>query len=489
MNKNLVIGILAVLLVLGFLWGQLGNRSGKAAKQELKTVVSQLEQAETEAAKLQKTVQVSGEQLTKAQNDLKKLSKAGKALEAKISNNDAVVAALTREKDNLAGQISRMKNAPVVATDNNQQQVDALQKQVTDLQAALQTREHQLAAAKEIAEEARAKIEKFSSRMWIKSEVAPAEPGALSREELQAKLAKAESLLREMQHKFATAETAVEIQKQHLVATAEELAETRAKVKGDYSSRVWIKSELTPVEQETQEKEKLHTELAEMESSVQDLQEKIAVAEQGAQRAKELQEKLAKSESSFKELEEKLALVEQGSQKALELQEKSAQMELSLQDLQEKLAVAEQGVKKAEELEEKLAVNESSVQELQEQGTQAESTIQELKEKLEESALSIRDLGEKVAALDQTSITRKYEALRAQVMGFELMVENKDAVLEEMNKKLTHWNINKDLLLTTISEQQERLQKLQDANQGLLRDLAAKKKELAEEKKKSSAKP
>ena len=73
MNKNLVIGILAVLLVLGFLWGQLGNGSGKAAKQELKTAVSQLEQAETEVAELQKTAQMSGEQLAKAQNDLLKL--------------------------------------------------------------------------------------------------------------------------------------------------------------------------------------------------------------------------------------------------------------------------------------------------------------------------------------------------------------------------------------------------------------------------------
>lgn len=489
MNKNLVIGILAIILVLSFLWGQMGNRSERGAKQKLETAIAQLVQTETEAAKLQKTVQVSGEQLTKAQNDLKKLRKAGKALEAKISNNDVVVAALTREKDTLAGQINKMKNSPVVATSNNQQQIDVLQSRMVDLQAALQTREQQLVAAKEIAEESRAKIEKYSSGMWIKSEVGPAELGALSREELQAQLAKAESSLREMQHKFATVETAVERQKQHLVAATEELAETRAKVKGDYSSRVWIKSELTPVEQETQEKEKLQTEFSEMESSVQELQEKLAVAEKGAQRAEELQKILAKSESSFKELQEKLALLEQGPQRVLELQEKSAQLELSIQELQEKLAVAEQGVQRAKELQEMLAKGESSVQELQEKRTQAESTIQELKGKLEESALSIRDLGDKVAALDQTKLTRKYEALRAQVMGFELMVEDKDAVLEEMNKKLDHWNINKDLLLTTISEQQERLQELQDANQGLLRDLAVKKKELAEEKKKISATP
>ena len=489
MNKNLVIGILAIILVLSFLWGQTGNRSEKGAKQELETTIAQLAQTETEAAKLQKTVQVSGEQLTKAQNDLVELRKANKAFEAKKSKNDAVVAALTREKDNLAGQINKMKNSPAVATSNNQQQIDALQKKVADLQAVLQTREQQLAAEKEILAETRAKTKKQRSMMWIKSEVGHAEPGVLSTEELQAKLAKAESSTQELQEKLVIVEGAVHKQKQQLVAATEELAETRAKVKGDYSSRVWIKSELTPVEQETQEKKELQAELAKIESSVHELQEKLAVAEQGAQRAKELQVILAKSESSVHELREKLALVEQGPQSAQELQEKFAQMESSVQELQEKLAVAEQGVEKAKELEAKLAESESSVHELQEKLAQAESINQELQGKLEESVLSIRDLGEKVAALNQANLTRKYEALRAQVMGFELMVEEKNADLEEMNKKLDHWKINKDLLLTTISEQQERVQKLQDANRGLLRDLAAKKKELAEEKKRNSAKP
>jgi len=74
-------------------------------------------------------------------------------------------------------------------------------------------------------------------------------------------------------------------------------------------------------------------------------------------------------------------------------------------------------------------------------------------------------------------------------MGFELMVAGKNADLEEMDKKLDHWKINRDLLLTTIAEQQEQVKKLQDGNSGLLRDLAAKKKELAEEMKRNSAKP
>jgi len=467
MNKKMVIGILVVLLVLGFLWGQLGDRSGKAAKQELKATVSQLEQAEAEVVKLQKTAQMSGEQLAKAQNDLLKLRKAGKALETTISKNDVVVAALTREKDNLAGQINKMKKSLDVATANRQHHVVATEKPV----------------------ETEKEIEKQYSMVWIKSEVAAAEPGALSREELQAQLAKAESSIQELQEKFATAETAVEKQKQQLVAATKELAETRAKIKGDYTSRVWIKSELTPVEQETKEKNELQAELAKIQSSVQELQGKLAVAEQGAQRAKELQVILAKSESSIQELGEKLALVEQGPQRAQELQDKQVQMESSVQELQDKLIVAEQGVERAKELEVMLAKSESLINELQGKFAQAESTIQELEGKLEESALSIHDLDEKIAALNQTRLTRKYESIRAQAIGLELIVEERDAALEEINRQQDHWKINKDLLLSTIAEQHEGLEKLQEENRGLLRDLAAKKSELAEEKKKSSVTP
>lgn len=484
MNKNLVIGILAVLLVLGFLWGQMGNRSGKAAKKDLKTAISQLEQAKEEVARLQTTAQMSEEQLAKAQNDLQKLRKATKVLEAKISKSEALVAALNREKEKLAEQVDKMKHSPAMAPDN-QQQIDALRKQVADLQAALQAGKQHHAAATEKVKETKAKAEEKHALMWLKSEVIPAEPAAMSSEELRARLAAAQSSVNELQEKLAAAETEVEAQTQKLSAVQKELEETRAKVKGDYTTKVWIKSELSPIEQETQVKEKLQTELAKMKSSYAELQEKLAIAEKEAQRVQELQKILAQSESSIKELGEKLALVEQGPQKALELQGKLAEMEASFQKLQDKLAKAEQEVARVKELEGKLGESKAFIQELQEKLAQAETTNQELQGKLDEASLSIRELGDTVAALDQTKLTRKYKALRAQVTGLELMVEKRDAALEEMNKKLDHWRINKDLLLAEIADLQGQLEKLQEMNSGLLRDLAAKKKELAEEKKRN----
>ncbi len=69
MNKNLVIGILAAMLVLGSLWGQVGNKSKKVLKKEKEAVVAQLSQVQAETAKghdaflaktakLEKTLQV-----------------------------------------------------------------------------------------------------------------------------------------------------------------------------------------------------------------------------------------------------------------------------------------------------------------------------------------------------------------------------------------------------------------------------------------------
>ena len=48
MNKNLVIGVLAAMLVLGSLWGQVGNKTNKAARHELKAVTAELTQVKQE---------------------------------------------------------------------------------------------------------------------------------------------------------------------------------------------------------------------------------------------------------------------------------------------------------------------------------------------------------------------------------------------------------------------------------------------------------
>jgi chromosome segregation ATPase len=264
MNKNLVIGVLAAMLVLGSLWGQVGNKSKKLLKKEKEAVVAQLSQVQAEAAKehdaflaktanLQKTLQVKDQQLAKARHELVGLRKSNKAFEAQVSERDAAVIALTREKHKQVRQIKKMKKFLAKGTDSAQQQIDALQQQ--------------LAA------------------------VASVDKGELlGTEELQAKLAKAEA-------------------------------------------------------------------------AVMDLQEKLAIAE---------------------------------------------------------------------------------------------------------------------AAADQSKILREYESTRAQVIGLEKIIEEKNATIEETSKELDNWKVNMDVLLSRITEQQDGLQELQSENRELLKELAAKNQELAD---------
>ncbi len=177
MNKNLVIGVLAAMLVLGSLWGQVGNKSRKALKLEKEAVVAQLSQAQAEAAKghdallaktakLQKMLQVKDQQLAKARHELVKLRKSNKAFEAQASERDAAVAALTQEKKKLAGQIKKsLAKATAVVTESK-------------------------AVKKEI--------------------LSPVEPEAQDPEELQAKLEKAEVAVMDLQEKLTIAEAAAD---------------------------------------------------------------------------------------------------------------------------------------------------------------------------------------------------------------------------------------------------------------------------------------
>lgn len=260
MNKNLVIGILAAMLVLGSLWGQVGNKSKKVLKKEKEAVVAQLSQVQAEAAKghdaflaktakLEKTLQVKDQQLAKARHELVGLRKSNKGFEAQVSERDAAVIALTREKHKLVGQIKKMKKSLAMAT------------------------------------------------------------------------------------KAAT--------------------ETKAVKQGIHTS-----------------------------------------VEQAAQVTEELQAKLEKAEAA-------------------------------VMDLNEKLAIAE-------------------------------------------------------AAKDQSKILREYESTRAQVIGLEKIIEEKNATIEETSKELDNWKVNMDVLLSRITEQQDGLQELQNENRELLKELAAKNQELAD---------
>jgi chromosome segregation ATPase len=95
-KKNITIAVLAGLVLIGSLWGSVGNRNAKVLRQELAELNAQLASVEdvssqshdavlTKTAEVQKILQVKEEQLNRALEELVALRKANKSLEAKLS--------------------------------------------------------------------------------------------------------------------------------------------------------------------------------------------------------------------------------------------------------------------------------------------------------------------------------------------------------------------------------------------------------------------
>ncbi|MEA2116308.1 MAG: hypothetical protein U9P36_13130, partial [Thermodesulfobacteriota bacterium] len=108
----------------------------------------------------------------------------------------------------------------------------------------------------------------------------------------------------------------------------------------------------------------------------------------------------------------------------------------------------------------------------------------ELQAKLAKAEAAFMDLQEKLAiaeaATDESKVLRDYETVRAQVIGLEKIVEEKNATIEETSKELDHWKVNMDVLISRITDQQDGLQELQNENRELVKELAAKNQELAD---------
>jgi len=95
-KKNITIAVLAGLVLIGSLWGSVGNRNAKVLRQELAELNAQLASVEdvssqshdavlTKTAEVQKILQVKEDQLNRALEELVALRKANKSLEAKLS--------------------------------------------------------------------------------------------------------------------------------------------------------------------------------------------------------------------------------------------------------------------------------------------------------------------------------------------------------------------------------------------------------------------
>ena len=116
-KKNITIAVLAGLVLIGSLWGSVGNRNAKVLRQEVAELKAQLASVQdvssqshdavlTKTAEVQKILQVKEAQLDKALAELVALRKANKSLEAKLSSPENVRLVELQEK--MQGLLAKM---------------------------------------------------------------------------------------------------------------------------------------------------------------------------------------------------------------------------------------------------------------------------------------------------------------------------------------------------------------------------------------------
>ena len=182
---------------------------------------------------------------------------------------------------------------------------------------------------------------------------------------------------------------------------------------------------------------------------------------------KNLKKKLANAETTIQALQEKLRRSENISSDVEAMQQKITTAASTIQSLQDQLAASRQDAAQ-------------HVEDLQQKLTEAESTIQQLKEQALESTQTIEKLNQELAQIqsltEQPLTITECDALRAQVTGFEIITQEQQQTIDKNLEEQNYWKINKDLLLSNIRELQDKLKMLKEKNRGLMRDLAAARK-------------
>jgi len=186
-RKNLIIGILSALLIIGSLWGSVGNKSSRALKRELAEARQQLRELKESAsqvhstvldktARLQHDLQEKISQLDKARKELVDLRKANKALEATISGQEAEINKLKQ----------RLADLSAASRQGVARQVSQRDRQIEKLNAALAEKDRLLANLDELSAQAAALQDSLQEKEKTITELREQLAGCLNRAEADA---------------------------------------------------------------------------------------------------------------------------------------------------------------------------------------------------------------------------------------------------------------------------------------------------------------
>jgi len=174
-KKNLVIAALAALLILGSLWGSVGNKNSRVLRRKLAEAEKKIAQVEsatskthyavlTKTAELQKTLQGKEAQLDKARKELVVLRKQVKSFEARLAECTTRISKLTAAKGSLnkerlsssrGAQITALRDALAEKTEQLRRLRVFTREQITELEKKITARERDLRAEKKQVAELR----------------------------------------------------------------------------------------------------------------------------------------------------------------------------------------------------------------------------------------------------------------------------------------------------------------------------------------------
>ncbi|MDU9050300.1 MAG: hypothetical protein Q3M30_15755 [Candidatus Electrothrix sp. Rat3] len=246
----------------------------------------------------------------------------------------------------------------------------------------------------------------------------------------------------------------------------------------------WGQSETGSNKQLTQEKKDAEVQLAAVETEFantrQALQEKTAALT-------DAEEKLGKAETKIqrlaKEFSDKKSALTALNKDVKVLLEKINELELALKNAKDKLA--QTGSEQQQNLQEKNAAHNETLEKLKKAETriaqlekeqaelraQAEAQIAQLeKEQAELRAQAEAQIAQLLKKQNETST--ETESLRAQVIGFEKVVEERNASLAEVDSDLQACKVNTKVLLSKITEQENAQQGMAEKMHLMVQDLS-----------------
>ncbi len=194
---------------------------------------------------------------------------------------------------------------------------------------------------------------------------------------------------------------------------------------------------------------------------------------------------VAKMQAKIKSLEKQLA-AGQAKPSGESKQIAALQAQIAAMEQQFSAAVNEAVMKQNQNNKQLQSRYQESTKELHAKLQSAAAVIQDLQNKLrdksqtaESTAATVADNATKNVS-EQNRVMFELESMSAQILGLEKIIEEKNTALEETSRELDHWKVNMDVLISRITEQKDGLQELQEENNGLVKELAAKNKELAD---------